>query len=130
MVRLNLFRHKDGKLCFLLLFILIILISGQTYCQYSNSKFVTPVFEQLTVNDGLPENSVSYIYQDYLGYLWFGTQNGVVKYDGYSMNVYQPEETDDIKIKFIKTIYEDSKRTLWIGTINGLGLILRTDFLR
>ena len=39
-------------------------------------------FEHLTINDGLPENSVRSILQDRHGFLWFGTQNGVARFDG------------------------------------------------
>jgi signal transduction histidine kinase/ligand-binding sensor domain-containing protein/DNA-binding response OmpR family regulator len=77
-----------------------------------------PVFEHLTIADGLPENSVRCILQDHLGYMWFGTQNGLVKYDGYSMKVYQPDPDDSLSIsdRQIYSIYEDRSGTMWIGT--------------
>ncbi|MCK7521853.1 MAG: hypothetical protein MZV64_31330 [Ignavibacteriales bacterium] len=55
---------------------------------YSNSQNIEPRFEHLTVKDGLPENTAKAILQDYLGYMWFGTQDGLVKYDGYDMTIY------------------------------------------
>ena len=81
-----------------------------------------PVFEHLTIADGLPENSVRCILQDHLGYLWFGTQNGLVRYDGYEMYVYQPDLDDSLSISYhqIMTLYEDKTGTLWIGTQKGL----------
>ena len=77
-----------------------------------------PVFEHLTIADGLPENSVRCILQDHLGYMWFGTQNGLVKYDGYTMKVYQPDPDDSLSIsdRQIFSIYEDKSGTLWVGT--------------
>jgi len=50
--------------------------------------------------------------------MWFGTKNGLVRYDGYEMKVYQPDPGDSLSIKgsFIETIYEDRSGTLWIGT--------------
>ena len=77
-----------------------------------------PVFEHFTIVDGLPENSANCILQDHLGYMWFGTQNGLVKYDGYNMKVYQPDPDDSLSIsnRQIFTIYEDQSGTLWIGT--------------
>ncbi len=85
------------------------------------SQFNPPVFENITIEDGLPENSVNCILQDYLGYLWIGTQNGLAKYDGYSMKVFQPEKDNNSSIsdRGIVTIYEDKNKTLWIGTLNG-----------
>jgi signal transduction histidine kinase/ligand-binding sensor domain-containing protein/CheY-like chemotaxis protein len=83
-----------------------------------NSNWLEPVFEHLTIADGLPENSVRCILQDHLGYMWFGTQNGLVKYDGYGMKVYQPDPDDSLSIndRQIWAIYEDKSGTLWIGT--------------
>ena len=77
-----------------------------------------PVFEHLTIAEGLPENSVRCILQDHLGYMWFGTQNGLVKYDGYNMKVFQPDPDDSLSIsdRQIFVIYEDRSGTLWIGT--------------
>lgn len=48
-----------------------------------DDNFPEPKFEHLTIADGLPENSVRCILQDHLGYMWFGTQSGLVKYNGY-----------------------------------------------
>ena len=77
-----------------------------------------PVFKHLSIADGLPENSVLCVLQDHLGYMWFGTQNGLVKYDGYSLKIYQPEPDDSLSIsdRRIFAIYEDRSGTLWIGT--------------
>ena len=80
-----------------------------------------PIFEHLTIADGLPENSIRCILQDHLGYLWFGTQNGLVMYDGYSMKVFKPDSKDSLSISHrqIRAIYEDDSGTLWIGTAKG-----------
>jgi signal transduction histidine kinase/ligand-binding sensor domain-containing protein/DNA-binding response OmpR family regulator len=94
------------------------------------SQFNPPVFEEITVENGLPENSVHSILQDYLGYLWLGTQNGLVQYDCYSMKVFQPEKdkSESISDADIITIYEDKNKTLWIGTwTGGLNKFNRTD---
>ncbi|MCW8805648.1 MAG: triple tyrosine motif-containing protein, partial [Ignavibacteriaceae bacterium] len=80
-----------------------------------------PVFEHLTIGDGLPENSVRCILQDHLGYMWFGTQNGLVKYNGYNMKIYEPDPDDSLSINDgqIYAIYEDKSGNLWIGTQYG-----------
>ncbi len=84
-------------------------------------QFNPPAFENITIKDGLPENSGTCILQDYLGYLWIGTQNGLAQYDGYSMKVFLPEKGNSSSISdgSIVTIYEDKNKTLWIGTLNG-----------
>jgi len=83
-----------------------------SFAQYDNVEF-----EHITIEDGLPENSITCILQDHLGYLWLGTQNGLAKYDGYNMTVYQPNPDDSLSIghQYITTIYEDRTGTLWIG---------------
>ena len=112
-----------------LLFFLILVVSYQAFPQNNYNQLPSPVFETLSVEDGLPENSVICILQDHLGYMWFGTQNGLVKYDGYSMTVYKPDTDSDKSIsgKEIVTLFEDSKKTLWIGTLKGLNKFNRDD---
>ena len=103
----------------------LVLIWISTY--YSQNYKVN--LENLSIADGLPENSVTCILQDYLGYLWLGTHNGLVKYDGYTMENFQLEENNPsgITIKGIVTIYEDKHKTLWVGTLNGLYKYDRID---
>ena len=63
---------------YLFLLIIIFLLSNNSLPQNDE-----PIFQHLTVADGLPNNHVKCIIQDHLGFLWFTTQNGLVKYDGY-----------------------------------------------
>jgi len=100
---------------------LLIVFSLIFISKLSFPQFPEPIFEHLTIEDGLPENSVICVLQDHLGYLWLGTQNGLVRYDGYNMTVYQPDPEDSLSIsdRTVRTIYEDKSRTLWIGTDDG-----------
>ena len=112
---------KHYIIYFFVLFQTAPLFNISTLAQNKNNKqtnWPEPVFEHLTVADGLPENSVQCILHDHLGYMWFGTQNGLVKYDGYSMKVYQPDPDDSLSISYfiVRSIYEDKSGTLWIGT--------------
>jgi signal transduction histidine kinase/ligand-binding sensor domain-containing protein len=87
------------------------------------SSAYQPTIGKLTVNDGLPENSVRAIAQDRSGFLWFGTQNGLVRYDGYEMRVFLPSPDDSAAIgdRTIEAILEDSDGYIWVGTfLNGL----------
>lgn len=85
------------------------------------NRFPEPRFEHIGLKDGLPENSVKCILQDRFGFLWLGTQNGLVKYDGYSMVVYQqdPGNPKSIADNNIVAIHEDRAGTLWVGTYFG-----------
>jgi len=107
---------------------LLIVFSLIFISKLSFPQFPEPIFEHLTIVDGLPENSVECMLQDHLGYLWFGTQNGLARYDGYEMKVYQPDSDDSLSIsdRQIYAIYEDKSGTLWIGTQRGLNSFDRT----
>jgi len=77
-------------------------------------------FEHLTINDGLPENSVRSIIQDQSGFLWFGTQNGVARYDGIRMKTYLPDpgDTNSISIRFVLAMAEDDTGAIWMGSFS------------
>jgi ligand-binding sensor domain-containing protein/serine phosphatase RsbU (regulator of sigma subunit) len=81
-------------------------------------------FEHLSMKDGLSMNPVMAIIQDQQGFLWFGTQDGLNKYDGYTFKVYKTEDADPTSISdnFITSLCVDRKKRLWIGTLSGLNL--------
>ncbi len=81
------------------------------------------LFDQLTIEDGLPQNSVTSIIQDKHGFMWFGTQDGLCRYDGNQFRVYRSKKNDPSTIShnFIWNIKEDSRGILWVTTLgNGL----------
>ncbi len=79
-------------------------------------------FKHLTVNDGLTSNNVLCVLQDHKGFIWFGTANGLNRYDGYSFKVYQhiDSESTSLSDNTIRAMVEDQKGRIWIGTNNGL----------
>jgi signal transduction histidine kinase/ligand-binding sensor domain-containing protein/AraC-like DNA-binding protein len=91
-----------------------------------SAQFVEPKFENITVQDGLPENNVWCILQDHLGFLWFGTSNGLVKYDGYEMNVYEHiiDNPESMTYSSVYRIFEDRTGILWVGTGSTYGGVL------
>ena len=62
--------------------LVLTLVLGLTLAASLHAQQADLTFEHITVDDGLPQNSVRAIIQDHLGFLWFGTQDGLVKYDG------------------------------------------------
>ena len=110
---------------------LVLLLNTLSFTQTRDEvvNWPEPMFEHITMADGLPENSVLCIMQDKYGYLWFGTQVGLVRYDGYSMKSYQYDPNDSLSISwgFIQTIYEDESGTLWIGTSKGFNRFNRIE---
>ena len=79
-------------------------------------------FRHLSTADGLSQSSVIAIKQDRLGQMWFGTRDGLNKYDGTSFTVYRnmPEDSLSISNSDILSLEEDRSGNIWVGTYNGL----------
>ncbi|MFC2088916.1 two-component regulator propeller domain-containing protein, partial [Calditrichota bacterium] len=80
-------------------------------------------FERLSTEDGLASSRVAGILQDSQGFMWYATDDGLHKYDGYKFTVYRPETDDPHSISsvFCLSLYEDVNGYIWIGTY-GAGL--------
>jgi ligand-binding sensor domain-containing protein len=74
------------------------------------------------VEDGLPQSTVTCIAQSSDGYLWLGTQNGLVRFDGVKFRVFDENNTPAIKNSRIVQLLSDKEGTLWVGTEHG-GLV-------
>lgn len=79
-------------------------------------------FSNLSVKDGLSQLHVTCIYQDKLGYMWFGTRNGLNKFNGNSFEIFWNHADDEqsISSNTIACITEDAEGNLWVGTESGL----------
>ncbi len=79
-------------------------------------------FEHVGVAEGLSSSSVSKIIQDRQGLLWFATQSGLNRYDGYTFDRYEhnPFNRNSLSHNLIQTMYYEEPDTLWIGTYGGL----------
>ena len=85
----------------------------QTYDRYSN-----PRFDHLTVDDGLSQSIVHTILQDSQGFLWFGTENGLNRYDGEKFLVFKsnPADPNSLPDSYITALTADPSGGIWIGT--------------
>jgi ligand-binding sensor domain-containing protein/serine phosphatase RsbU (regulator of sigma subunit) len=99
--------------------LVIIMVVLLPELQYPFSKQLK--FRHLTLDDGLSQSSVRCILQDSVGFMWFGTEDGLNRFDGYEFNVYKPDPTDPNSIgsNKIAVLYEDSGGNIWIGTYGG-----------
>ncbi|MFT4924159.1 MAG: ligand-binding sensor domain-containing protein/signal transduction histidine kinase [Phenylobacterium sp.] len=97
-------------------FALILLL--MCFCCHANELR----FERLTTEQGLSQMSVNDILQDREGFIWFATQDGLNRYDGYQFKVYKTIDNDpwSLASNWCHMLLEDSQGRLWIGTENGL----------
>lgn len=79
-------------------------------------------FEQLGVADGLAQESVLAIAQDRQGFMWFGSQGGLSRFDGYRTVVYRHTLSDPHSLaeNWVRVVHIDTVGRMWVGTDNGL----------
>ena len=78
-------------------------------------------FEHLSTEHGLPHDSIHAICQDRGGFMWFGTQEGLVRYDGYDLTLYDhdPSDPSTLASDWVWSVIEDRDGFLWVGTDGG-----------
>ena len=86
---------------------------GKSIPQYAHSAWGR--------EQGLPNTTVAAILQTHDGYLWFGTELGLARFDGVRFAIFDRRNTPELKSNVVQALAEDSEGTLWIGT-NGGGL--------
>lgn len=76
------------------------------------------LFRHLSVSQGLSQTRVSQILQDDEGYIWFGSQHGVSRYDGYAFRTFRHERANPGSLSgtFIYSLFKDKKGTIWVGS--------------
>lgn len=77
-------------------------------------------FEYITTHNGLPQNTIRGIVKDKYGFMWFGTWNGLCRYDGYAVKVYRtiPGDTTSLASSRIHYLYKDAKGDIWASVFN------------
>lgn len=96
-------------------------------CNHIFGQFKNLKFENLSTAEGLSSSTCLEVFQDRQGFLWFGTIDGLNKYNGYEFKIYRPVLNDSTSISNnrINVIQEDKQGNLWIGTNNGLNFFDR-----
>lgn len=96
---------------------LLLFYSVPIYSQNQDFRFT-----HLTTDDGLSQSNVTCILQDSKGFMWFGTFNGLNRYDGYEFEVfhYHPNDAQSVSHNYISALFEDHNGYLWVGTSDGL----------
>ncbi|HVX26692.1 MAG TPA: two-component regulator propeller domain-containing protein [Parafilimonas sp.] len=102
---------KNKLFLFLLLGIPVISICQKSELQFNHFK----------TDDGLSQSNVLCILQDSRGFMWFGTREGLNKYDGYKFTVYKndPKNINSISGNFISAVIQSRDGSIWIATWGG-----------
>ena len=103
---------------------ILLVISFVCVNPIANAQISHLTFTHINHEQGLSSSSVETIFQDNRGFLWFGTVDGLDRYDGNEIKVYRnnPKDITSLSDNYIHSIFEDQQHRLWIGTSNGLNL--------
>lgn len=101
------------------LFLMLIIMFPPLYL-YPAEPAIT--FEHLTIRQGLSYDSVMCILQDSRGFMWFGTMEGLNRFDGTHMEIFKPQPDNPYSLSHesVTTLFEDRLGVVWVGTENGL----------
>ncbi|HPN36815.1 MAG TPA: two-component regulator propeller domain-containing protein [Melioribacteraceae bacterium] len=104
------------------LIILIVILNVSTL-------FSQQYYKNYNVDNGLSQNNVTCILQDHLGFMWFGTEDGLNKFDGYSFYVYRRESDNNFSLgnNSVTSLAEDLYKNIWVGTQSGLYKYIRKE---
>ncbi|MFG0305742.1 MAG: two-component regulator propeller domain-containing protein [Phycisphaerales bacterium JB040] len=100
---------------------LVLALGGHSAAQ-STPAFADPEYliTHWQTEDGLPGNSATAMAQDNDGYLWFGTFNGLVRFDGVAFRVFNRTNTPELPHNGIFNLHLDRSGRLWVSTLAGL----------
>jgi signal transduction histidine kinase/ligand-binding sensor domain-containing protein len=98
-----------------ILYFLLLLSANHLYAQ-------PYYFKHYQVENGLSNNTVFCSVQDSKGFMWFGTKDGLNRFDGYSFKTYRhdPANPNSIGNDLIYVLHADKNSTLWVGTNKGV----------
>jgi ligand-binding sensor domain-containing protein len=93
----------------------------QTVSAHQSDKAITQYAHDVwQTEQGLPQNSIQTILQTRDGYVWLGSQEGLVRFDGARFTIFDKRNTPEIRQNHIHTLLEGRDDALWIGTSGGL----------
>jgi len=99
-----------GYIFQVVLLLILLLTAFSAYSQFS-------FYRNYTVNEGLPSSKVYDMIQDSKGYIWFATENGVSRFDGYDFDNYTAQ--DGLPANSTLKLYEDFKGRIWFLSFEG-----------
>ncbi len=113
-----------------ILFSALLLIFNSAHATIPDNKQKKRLyFKSYTLDQGLSNNTVFSIEQDYQGFIWFGTHEGLNRFDGYEFKNYFHDADDSLSLpgNTVNSVFQDSKNRLWVATNEGLCLYNRQE---
>lgn len=114
--------HSQTRLIWLLLLLPVLLLSFRTALAGDPwAPFDVPWFDRLSVSDGLPNSTVTSVAQDQRDLMWIGTMGGLVRYDGYRMQVFgdTPGASPNLPDAYVRSLLALPDGSVLIGTNSG-----------
>ena len=100
----------------------LIIIFSLIFCPSSHAD-ANPIlkFHHLSIEEGLSQSIVECVIQDSRGFMWFGTEDGLNKYDGYNFSVLRndPDDPNSLSQNHVTCVAEARDGRLWLGAFNG-----------
>jgi PAS domain S-box-containing protein len=109
----------EKKYCAHVLIVTILIISTWGFSANSKDRSTTDLkFEHISIAEGLSQSTVYCVLQDSKGFMWFGTQHGLNRYDGNTFKLYDydPRNPNSLSYNLVLSIYEDKSGMIWAGT--------------
>lgn len=91
------------------------------WCSPSRAQHADLKFDHISLEQGLSNFTVTVITQDRQGFLWFGTEDGLNRYDGHTFTVYRHDDADSTSLSasVIRAVFVDRRGTVWVATSGG-----------
>ncbi|HCV44130.1 MAG TPA: hypothetical protein DGH68_11650, partial [Bacteroidetes bacterium] len=97
----------------------VLVLASVAVAQKAVTPFSRYSHDVWRTKEGLPQNSVQTIIQSHDGYIWFGTQEGLVRFDGVRFVVFDKRNTPGLTSNFVISLCEAGDSSIWIGTDGG-----------
>jgi len=113
---------KNAIAILIMLLMVVVFARGKAFGLDPGRAVTQYMIDAWNSESGLPTNSIVALLQTGDGYLWLGTEEGLLRFDGVAFTIFDENNTPEITNNFINCLFEDSQKNLWIG-VRGGGLV-------